>query len=349
LHHTISLLKGAGLRDITFSSGGRNGDIRLYFGDGEQQGLRFRYMPAGRFNGSVDVVNGWLNQVGSDAPETLIVIYGDSLLRMDFVEFVRRHRASGADVSILAHRARFESFLFSDDPCRTNYGVMDVATSDDIVGFEEKPLLADIPKFRNPWANGAVYAFNRWAIERIRRAKEPDFGRQFFPALLNEHRHIRAVDIEDGYRLDVGTLELYLTSQMSALRGILPCDPGFRQVSRHAWCDDSADVGRRTEWPSPAIVGPVARVASTARLDHAIVCEGAVIGEGALIESSVILDRAHIGRNAVIRRSVIGFGCQVGDGAPALEDAVLGERSVVQARCLLMGDHDFRGLLGQNA
>jgi mannose-1-phosphate guanylyltransferase len=349
LYHLVSDLRESGFTDLIFSSEGRDRDIRRYFADGEAQGLRIRYMPPARWDGSAGVVGAWLDQTGTDTPDTLIVIYGDSLLQTDMRRFLNDHRSSGAPVSILGHRALFEKFLFRDDSRRTNFGVMELAPNGDILDFDEKPLLTDLARSDNLWANAAVYAFDRSCFERIRMRKpgESDFGYDVFPALLKEGVRLRGADIGQGYRLDIGTLDLYLTAQMAALTGIIACDPGFREVAPRVWCDDSAVVGDRASWSGPTIVGPAANVAPSARLDHVIIGAAAVIGADAVINHSVILDGAQIGRGTVITRSIVGFGCRVGDGAPALEDSVLGELSEVWTQSRLMSDQDLRGVLGR--
>jgi NDP-sugar pyrophosphorylase family protein len=349
LYYLVSHLRAAGFEDLVFSNEGRAGDIRSYFGDGDEQSLRIRYMPPGIWDGSAGVVAGWLDHTGPDTPDTLIVIYGDSLLQADLGRFLSDHRSSGASVSVLAHRARFEKFLFRDDARRTNYGVIDFEADGKIGAFKEKAFLSELPRFRDPWANAAVYAFDREILKRIKLRKpgESDFGSHLFPSLLQEGVRFHAVDIGDGYRLDVGTLDLYLTAQMAALRGLVACDPGFPTVAPYVWCDQTAVVGGRS-WSSPTVVGPNAQVAPSARLDHAIICAGAVVEAGAVIDHSVILDRARVDSGVTIRRSVIGFGCHVGNGAGLLEDSVLGELSEVGTRSRLMPDEDLLGLLGRD-
>ena len=352
LHYLFSLLRTAGLTDITVSSEGRGLDIRNYFGNGEQYGLNIGYMPPENWSGSAAVVGGWIAQRRTDLPTTLLVIYGDSLLQMDFGSIIAEHRLTGANVSIVTHRTKFENFLFRDDQRCTNYGVIDVNPTGIVERFVEKPLLTDIKTlFRDPWANAAVYAFDRAGLDRIlmRGPKESDFGRHFFPALLNAEpaaMAIHAIDIENGYRVDVGTIDLYLSAQIAALKGLIKCEPDFTVVGSRAWCDSTAHIDQGHVWSSPAVVGPYARIGAGVRLDHSIICAKAVIEPSAIIDQSVILDGARIGRGATIRRSIVGFNCHLGNGAPPIEDAILGELSELSTKSKLMSDNHFLGLLG---
>jgi NDP-sugar pyrophosphorylase family protein len=345
LEYLMNSLGQSGIRRITISSEGLHSEIRAHFGDGQSRDLSISYMPSRAWVGTAHVVSDWLAQNNKELPDTLIVIYGDSLLRMDLGAFVERHRQLSAQVSVLAHRADFGKFRIDGDSERTNYGIMDVACGR-ITRFEEKPLVRNINNFKDPWANGAVYAFEHDIFPRLCNLKsgETDFSRHVFPHLLHEGTTIQAIDIGAGYRVDLGTLELYLSAHVAALSGLMVCEPNLTRVGPRSWCHHTL-ADRSRDWSMPVALAERADVAPTAELDHATIGVGAVIRPHASIDRSVVLDGAKIGARTVVRRSVVGFGCTLGDGL-VVEDAVYGERCELRVRTRLMPEDDFRGLLG---
>lgn len=345
LEYLVTSLEKSGIRNVEFSSEGLHSEIRARFGDGGSRGLSIRYLPPRPWIGTAHVVSDWIADHRHDLPETLLVIYGDSLLRMDLASFVAEHRQRSAQVSVLAHRADFAKFRFDGDPERTNYGVMDVADGCTTT-FVEKPFDRDISKFKDAWANGAVYAFDHEFLQRLCPLKpgETDFGMHVFPHVLAEGTVIHAIDIGTGYRVDLGTLELYLSAHVAAFSGLMVCEPNLTRVGPQSWCHQTVAHTPR-DWSLPAVIAEGADVAPTARLDHAAIGLGAVIGPNASIDRSVILDGARIGAGTVIRRSVIGFECNLGEGL-VVEDTVYGERCESHVRTQLMPEADFLGLLG---
>lgn len=56
---------------------------------------------------------------------------GDHLYRMDYREFVKKHRASGADITIAA--------LPCDEKRATSFGLMKIDSDGKVIDFAEKP------------------------------------------------------------------------------------------------------------------------------------------------------------------------------------------------------------------
>ena len=354
----VVALRSAGLTDVVLSTAGVNGDIRQHFGDGGEWGVTIRYPERKSWGGSAGVIKGLLTNLGYNVARTVIVIYGDSLLKTDFGHLFDRHVASGANVSILAHSPNFDAFRYvdpnkPDDRPRTNYGVMNALPDGSVDLFVEKPYLDDIPLlFQSPVANAAVYAFDAELLQSLetKDAGPTDFGFDVLPGLLRQKDvTVRAIDIGEGYRLDIGTLPMFLTAQVAALRGRFPCTPDSLEVFPGVWLHPDAAVDRRRRWIHPAAIGPRARVASSAKLKCAIVCEEATIDEGATVESSVVMEGASIGRGARVIGSLISPGCRVGDRVNVPADSIVGAESVISSVPLLLADDVLDGLLGRRA
>jgi NDP-sugar pyrophosphorylase family protein len=354
LHYLVRSLQTAGITDIVFTSPGVGNDIRTFFSDGSTYGVRIRYAESAPHSGTFGVVKGLLAQPSFEVAGLLLVIYGDSLLRLDLGRFLQTHIERGGPVSILAHRVKFDSFLFdaaheggdSARP-RTNYGVMEVLADRRINRFDEKPELETIStQFTHPMANAAVYAIETALLRdtALNPGGGSDFGYHVFPTWLASGVPLIAADIGDGYRLDIGTLRHFFTSQMAVLQGELSFDPDLELFAPGVWFARDAIIDRSRAWRYPILVASRARVAETAHVACSVLCEGAVVDDGAFVEDSVLLENAYVGRRAHVSRSVIGPESAIADDIHLAPDTALGGGCRV-GYPLVMADTEFQGLL----
>jgi mannose-1-phosphate guanylyltransferase/phosphomannomutase len=86
LSYLIEDLKLCGLLDIMLTSSGKNGEIKDYFSDGKKFGVSIEYYD-GEFYGTA----GTVKKIIDGFSETLMVIYGDNLMKADFEKMVRFH------------------------------------------------------------------------------------------------------------------------------------------------------------------------------------------------------------------------------------------------------------------
>ncbi|KAL5708191.1 glucose-1-phosphate adenylyltransferase [Ranunculus cassubicifolius] len=63
--------------------------------------------------------------------EDVIIISGDRLYRMDYMEFIQNHRESGTDISLAC--------LPMDDSRASDFGLMKIDNKGRVLSFSEKP------------------------------------------------------------------------------------------------------------------------------------------------------------------------------------------------------------------
>ena len=171
LLHQIEWLKAAGVTDVVFLAGYLWETIQDYFGDGTDFGIRAHYSvedsPLGR-GGAIR--NGF--PLVPEEEETVVVLNGDVITNEEFALLAARHQEKKrADSSYLA--------TIMVVPFVSPYGLVDLNSRDDVVGFREKVEMAH-------WINAGVYLFDRRIASEL-----PELGdheTETFPRLAREGR-----------------------------------------------------------------------------------------------------------------------------------------------------------------
>lgn len=68
--------------------------------------------------------------------ENVVILSGDHLYRMDYMDFVQKHKDSGADITV--------SCVPMDDSRASDYGLMKIDDQGRVLHFHEKPKGADL-------------------------------------------------------------------------------------------------------------------------------------------------------------------------------------------------------------
>jgi glucose-1-phosphate adenylyltransferase len=250
------------------------------------------------YQGTADAVYQNLNVIRDFRPDLIAIFGADHIYRMDIDQMVAFHMANNADITVAALPVPIAE--------AKGFGVIEVDSTQRIIGFEEKPanpkaMPGDPTRVYSSMGN---YIFNtellaQTLLEDSRRSTEHDFGRTIIPELFSRHR-VYAYDFlsneipgvkpyeEYGYWRDVGTLRAYWEAHMD----LLGATPAF-------------DL-QNSEWPICGNVydGPPARLVAGEVRDT-------LLGEGCQIEAGRII------------RSVLGCGVRIGKGAEIRESVVM--------------------------
>ncbi|KMS95862.1 hypothetical protein BVRB_004380 isoform B [Beta vulgaris subsp. vulgaris] len=211
-------------RAYNFGSGGN-------FGDGYVEVLAATQTPgdAGKkwFQGTADAVRqfGWLfEDQRSKEIEDVMILSGDHLYRMDYMDFLQSHRQSGADISI--------SCLPMDDSRASDFGLMKIDDTGRVLSFSEKPKGDDLKAMAvdttvlglseeeaqtKPYiASMGVYIFKKEILLNLLRWRFPtanDFGSEIIPASAKEFC-IKAYLFND-YWEDIGTIRSFFEANLA--------------------------------------------------------------------------------------------------------------------------------------
>src|SRR5689334_14724906 len=177
------------------------------------------------YTGSADAIYQSLNLIYDDEPDTVIVFGADHVFRMDPMQMIDQHAASGAGVTVAALPVPREE--------ATAFGVIGTgADGRKITAFLEKP---DDPPARpghpgEAFASMGNYVFSADVLvdalhkDAVNEESRHDMGRDIIPMLMREglaevydflENEVPGASTRDaGYWRDVGTLDSYFEAHM---------------------------------------------------------------------------------------------------------------------------------------
>ncbi|KAK2994148.1 hypothetical protein RJ640_020953 [Escallonia rubra] len=201
------------------------------FGDGFVEVLAATQTPgeAGKkwFQGTADAVRQF-TWVFEDAKnknvEHILILSGDHLYRMDYMDFVQKHIDTNADITV--------SCIPMDDSRASDYGLMKIDETGRIVHFAEKPKgnalkamqvdtsllgLSGKDALKFPYiASMGVYVFRTEVLLKLLRWKYPssnDFGSEIIPSAVADH-NVQAYLFSD-YWEDIGTIKSFFDANLA--------------------------------------------------------------------------------------------------------------------------------------
>jgi len=267
------------------------------------------YIKRGRiaewYRGTADAVLQNWNVIERDAGDTILILAGDHIYKMDYTPFVAAHRRKRADVTIAVRRVPLAE--------ATRMGILALDEQGRVTEWQEKPKQ---PK--SDLASMGVYVFSKRALRKWLSEDRTDFGTHVVPAMLDGGARVFGYDFA-GYWQDVGTIQSYWEANMALLDDAPELDLYDKEWLIHT----------RSEERAPAKIGPTAQV-HRSMVSHGCVINGTVVNSvlspgvrvevGAVVRDSIVMFDTTIRSGAVVDRAildkevVIGPGCIVGDG-----------------------------------
>lgn len=182
LEHLVEWLRSAGVSEVVFLAGYRWPQVRDYFGDGGDFGIRACYSiedsPLGR--------GGAIRQGFASVPEmedAVFVLNGDIITAADPAALLAAYRRRQA-----ANPAHLATIMVT--PMVSPYGIVELDGPEGVAAFREK---AELPH----WINGGVYVFDRRIAPLL--PEVGDHETETFPHLARQGR-IAAYPTRDFWR-----------------------------------------------------------------------------------------------------------------------------------------------------
>src|SRR4051812_6127402 len=235
LVYMLEWLRRHGVDDVIMSCGFLATSVRNVLGDGSQFGLRLRFVEEPEPRGTA----GALKFAEDLLEDRFLMLNGDVLTDIDLTAQLAQHERTGARGTL--------ALTPVEDP--SNYGL--VRTSEDfaVTGFVEKPSADQIDTDR---ISAGAYVLERSVLELLEPGRPASIERDVFPRLVGAGLYGY---LADGYWLDIGTPERYLTGTFDILDGTVATSVAL----------DGADAGEGRV-VAPALVGPNCRIGAGAPL-----------------------------------------------------------------------------------
>ncbi|MFN2493627.1 MAG: glucose-1-phosphate adenylyltransferase [Pyrinomonadaceae bacterium] len=245
------------------------------------------------FQGTADAVRQVLPHIGDWGIDTLLILSGDHLYRMDYRKFIERHFESDADVTV--------SVTPCDESAASDFGLLKTDPSGRIVEFKEKPKGEELQSMRvntsnlglnelkpngRPFlASMGIYVFKYGRLEKLLTddLTGHDFGREIIPNAI-QTGNVQAF-LFDGYWEDIGTISAFYRANLDLTSKI----PKFNLF------DAEAPVFTRARYLPPSKI-------EESEIQDSILSDGCIVG-GAAITNSLIGLRSRISKGVRIESS----------------------------------------------
>jgi len=293
------------------------------------------------FQGTADAVRQVLPHIRDWGIDTLLILSGDHLYRMDYRDFLERHHSTNADVTV--------SVIPCEARSASEFGLLKTDETGRIVEFKEKPkgddllsMQVDTTKLgleandaqRRPYlASMGIYVFKYEHLEQLLRENQEhiDFGKHVIPAAIKS-RHVQAF-MFDGYWEDIGTIGAFYRANLDLTTKI----PKFNLF------DAGAPVFTRARYLPPSKL-------EESEINDSIISDGCII-TGAKLNSSVIGLRSRISKGVQMDGSYMmgadyyqTFDDMRSDAGQGMPRVGIGEGTVVKHAII-----DKNARIGKNA
>ena len=269
------------------------------------------------YEGTADAVFQNIYSLQQDMPGYTLILSGDHIYQMNYMEMIQFHVRRKADVTIGAVPMPVET--------ANQFGVIRADKGMNVVGFQEKPKKAP---FTMPgdaskvMVSMGIYVFNtktliRQLVEDAKlKSSSHDFGKDIIPRMVKHNKVItypfKGI-MDNGYWRDIGTLDAYYEANMDLVSVTPACNL------------------YHPNWPVHTVYSPYppAKMVFSGGKDgkrigmvlDSMICDGAIVSGGKVersiispnvrvhsyseIEDSMLMEGVEIGRNCKIRRTII--------------------------------------------
>ena len=291
------------------------------------------------FQGTADAVRQMIPHIRDWRVNTVLILSGDHLYRMDYRKFLQRHFETNADITV------------SVVPCRPDeakdFGLLKTDDQGRIVEFKEKPtgdalesMRVDTTKFglskeeseKRPFlASMGIYVFNYERLIEFLKEDESrvDFGKEIIPSAI-EKFNVQAHLFKD-YWEDIGTIRAFYDANLDLASPLpkfnffnteAPIYTRSRYLPPSKVQNSDIDTSMISEgcilngvYARNSIFGLRSRVDVGARIENSIIMGSDFFESIEEIQNNISRSVPHvgIGRNTTIRRAIIDKNTRIGD------------------------------------
>jgi glucose-1-phosphate adenylyltransferase len=291
------------------------------------------------FQGTADAVRRYLWIMKDWDVDEYLILSGDHLYRMDYSQFVKRHRETNADITL--------SVVPIDGSRASDFGLMKMDDDGRIVSFKEKPKGAELESMQvdttrlgltpeqakeTPYiASMGIYVFKKSVLEKLLQdlPDQTDFGKEIIPNAAEDY-NIQAY-LYDGYWEDIGTIEAFYKANLALTQ---QPQPPF------SFYDEKAPIYTRPRYLPPtklldchiteSIIGEGC-IIKECRINHSVLGIRSRIEAGCIIEDSLLMGADYyepfaervinsekgavpmgIGADSLIRKAIIDKNARIG-------------------------------------
>ncbi|TAF04572.1 MAG: glucose-1-phosphate adenylyltransferase [Nostocales cyanobacterium] len=291
------------------------------------------------FQGTADAVRQYIWMLQDWDVDEFLILSGDHLYRMDYRQFIQRHRDTNADITL--------SVIPIDDRRASDFGLMKIDDSGRVIDFSEKPKGDALAQMRvdttvlgltkeqaelQPYiASMGIYVFKKDVLIKLLKEslERTDFGKEIIPDAAKDH-NVQAF-LFDDYWEDIGTIEAFYEANLALTQQPMP---------PFSFYDEAAPIYTRARYLPPSkllncditesMIGEGC-ILKNCRIQHSVLGVRSRIESGCVIEESLLMGADYyqpsverqcsleqgdipvgIGTDTIIRRAIIDKNARIG-------------------------------------
>jgi len=297
----------SGIRDVAILVDYQRSQIanylrRWYSANADLANFHILEPKVGSYKGTADAVCQNIEFLQADPSDTILVLAGDHIYKMDYQPMLDLHEREKADLTVGVTTVPIEQ--------AHRFGIVTIDNRCRIVDFFEKP---EVP--RSNLSSMGIYVFDKQVlIERLEEdASRPysphDFGYAIVPEMVKRDR-VFAYRF-NGYWQDIGTAEAYYEANMELIKQ----KPRFTLDSTRPVFTGNFDL------PPPrisqkavvreSILSPDCVIKGL--VENSIISPGVMVEDQAIIRNSIVMTNSYIGHHSVVDRCILDEGVNVGE------------------------------------
>jgi len=314
MQHIVELLHRHNFRDIGATLMYLPEDIKDYFGDGADFGVRMQYFieesPLGTA-GSVKNAQSFLDQ-------PFLVISGDALTDFNLTKIMAFHKEKKAAVTIALTKV----------PSPLEYGVVITDEQGCIRQFLEKPSWGEV---FSDTVNTGIYVIEPEILNFIPKGTGFDFSKDLFPLLLSKGFPIYGC-VVPGYWCDVGNFAQYQQAHYDILAGRTQIAWEGNEIAKGIWVGKGAEIHPEARIESPVFIGRDVKVGKDAVVgSFSVVGSNSILDEGVSLKRGIIWNNVYLGKKATLRGGAVCNRVKIKSHASIYEDAVIGDDTILDS------------------
>ena len=276
------------------------------------------------FKGTADAVRQNLEYFAATSADYFLILSGDQLYNIDFVEMLNFAIKQDADLVIAS--------LPVEEKEAKRMGLLKTNASNEVLDFFEKPTDPKIlkqfalspaflqghhiahPKETHYLGSMGIYIFKRKALFELLKEEGDDFGKDLIPKQMKMGK--TAAYVYKGYWEDIGTISSYFQANIALT---------FQRNCLNTYDKNNPIFTHPQHLPSPLIKGT--------QLTQAIISQGAVI-EAKEISNSILGIQVVVKKGTIIRNSIVlgnlFYSSVPGDDQAQTNEYTIGEDCLIE-------------------
>jgi glucose-1-phosphate adenylyltransferase len=288
------------------------------------------------YEGTADAVRKNFIHFRTQNPSYYLILSGDQLYRMNLKDLLKKHKESGAAITIACTNVDREN--------ASQLGILKVNKHNTITEFLEKPGPArDISDFKTPpelrydksrgdefLASMGIYIFNADAMESCLANELADFGKEIIPAAIKNLK-VNAY-VFNGYWEDIGTIKSFYEANLNLtslrpqfdiydelmpmythIRNLPPSKMNFSNMNQSIAAEGCIITNANI---TNSIVGIRTIIEAGASL-NGVICMGADFYESEIRKQQNAegrLPNIGIGKGVIVKGAIIDKNARIGEG-----------------------------------